>query len=74
MPINEGKTERTIRVAAGFLLLVGLPIALHGAAKWLGLAGLVPLLTGLSGYCPIWSLFGINTCSIKPGDKEPHRG
>ncbi|VVM07911.1 hypothetical protein MAMC_01882 [Methylacidimicrobium cyclopophantes] len=74
MHVNEGKTERTIRVIAGLLLLVGLPVVLHGAAKWWGLVGLVPLLTGLSGYCPVWSLFGINTCSIQKSDRALHQG
>ncbi|KAA8960861.1 DUF2892 domain-containing protein [Mycobacterium sp.] len=66
MSVNEGKTERTIRVVVGLLLLVGLPIMLSGMAKWWGLVGLVPLLTGATGYCPAWSLLGINTCSKKP--------
>ncbi|WP_219067438.1 YgaP family membrane protein [Candidatus Mycobacterium methanotrophicum] len=65
MSVNEGKAERIIRVFAGVFLLVGLPIMLPGAAKWWGLVGLLPLLTGLSGYCPVWSLLGINTCSRK---------
>jgi hypothetical protein len=66
MSVNEGKTERIIRVVAGLFLLVGLPIMLSGMAKWWGLVGLVPLITGLTGYCPAWSLLGINTCSRKP--------
>lgn len=74
MAVNEGKTERVLRVLAGLALLAGLPIVLHGAAKWWGLVGLVPLLTGLSGYCPAWSLLGINTCSAKPADRGPHQG
>ena len=70
MLINEGKTERILRVLAGLLLLVGLPVALPGAAKAWGLVGLVPLLTGLSGYCPVWSLFGISTCSVKKPERS----
>ncbi|MGD9897238.1 MAG: DUF2892 domain-containing protein [Candidatus Methylacidiphilaceae bacterium] len=73
MPINEGKTERAIRVVAGLFLLVLLPIVLPGSAKWWGLVGLLPLITGLIGYCPAWALFGINTCSIHRGDGDPHR-
>jgi hypothetical protein len=66
MSVNEGKTERIIRVVVGLFLLVGLPIMLAGMAKWWGLIGLLPLVTGLTGYCPVWSLLGINTCSRKP--------
>ena len=75
MPINEGKTERILRVTAGLILLILLPLTLPGAAKWWGLVGLLPLLTGLTGYCPVWTLLGINTCGVGQKDKElPHRG
>jgi hypothetical protein len=75
MPINEGKTERILRIVAGLFLLILLPLTLPGAAKWWGLVGLLPLLTGLTGYCPAWTLLGINTCETRQKDKElPHRG
>ncbi|CAB4243085.1 conserved protein of unknown function [Methylacidimicrobium sp. AP8] len=74
MPINEGKIERIVRVCAGLVLLVGLPAVLSGPAKWWGLVGLLPLLTGLAGYCPVWSLLGINTCSVKKDRPAPHHG
>lgn len=70
MSVNEGKTERTIRVVVGLFLLVGLPIMLSGTARWWALVGLIPLVTGLTGYCPVWSLLGINTCSTKPAGQR----
>ncbi|WP_018289549.1 DUF2892 domain-containing protein [Verrucomicrobium sp. 3C] len=69
MTINEGKTERILRVSAGLFLLILLPLTLPGAAKWWGVVGLLPLLTGLTGFCPVWSLLRINTCATKQKDK-----
>ncbi|QSR84635.1 DUF2892 domain-containing protein [Methylacidimicrobium sp. B4] len=74
MLVNEGKTERVLRVLAGLALLIGLPLILSGPAKWWGVIGLLPLITGLVGYCPAWSLFGINTCRVKNSHEAPHRG
>ncbi len=57
---NEGPIDRTVRVIAGIatlsvVLTVG-PIPGWGLA---GLIGLVPLVTGLVGYCPTYTLLGI---------------
>jgi hypothetical protein len=54
---NIGLTDRIIRIVAG------LAIALIGLAydSWLGLIGLVPLLTAGVGICPIYLPFGIST-------------
>lgn len=30
-----------------------------------GWIGVVPLVTGIIGNCPVYSLFGISTCSVK---------
>lgn len=57
---NMGNIDRVIRVVAG-LVLIGL--ALVGGQIW-GWIGVVPLLTGLLGRCPAYSLLGINTCPI----------
>jgi Protein of unknown function (DUF2892) len=61
MTINEGKTDRTLRIVVGILLL-GLALFLEGNLRWLGLVGLVPLATGILGNCPVYILFGMNTC------------
>jgi hypothetical protein len=37
-------------------------VFLNGDARWFGLIGLVPLLTGIVGNCPLYSLLGIDTC------------
>lgn len=63
MTHNIGLADRIARVAAGLILLSGF-FVLDGNAKWLALIGLVPLLTAAVGYCPAYSLLGIDT---RPG-------
>jgi hypothetical protein len=58
---NEGTADRIARIALGLALLY---IALSGRGAW-GYLGIVPLLTGALGSCPIYSLLGINTCGVK---------
>lgn len=67
MKANEGIADRVIRIAAGFLIL-SMFFVVDGNARWLALIGFVPLLTGLLGYCPVYSLFGISTC---PMERKP---
>lgn len=64
MTRNVGGTERPIRILLGIGLLglgafAGLPVVYMAAA--LGF-GTIALVTGAIGYCPLWMLFGINTC------------
>jgi hypothetical protein len=63
MSTNEGTVDRGIRVVAG-LGILSLLFLVHGPAHWFGLIGLVPLLTGLSGYCPMYAMFGIRSCPL----------
>jgi hypothetical protein len=60
MKVNEGVIDRSLRVALG-LVLIGLA-ATDTVGIW-GYIGIVPLLTGAVGLCPIYSLLGINTCT-----------
>ncbi|MBI5277587.1 MAG: DUF2892 domain-containing protein [Burkholderiales bacterium] len=62
MKQNVGTIDRTIRIVAG-LVLVGL--AATGTVGWWGWLGVVPLATGLVGWCPPYSLLGMNTCSVR---------
>jgi hypothetical protein len=52
--INIGTTERVIRIAVGVLLL-GLLLIGKNPWRWIGLIGLVPLATGLIGWCPLYA-------------------
>ena len=59
---NEGKVDRTLRVVLGAALIALVFVGPQTAWGWLGV---VPLVTGLIGNCPVYSLLGINTCGIK---------
>lgn len=62
LPTNEHNVERALRVVVGLALLA---LVVVGPKTMWGLIGLVPLATGLIGSCPLYTLFGISTCSIK---------
>lgn len=71
MTCNVGGFERPIRIGVGIVLLgvgafAGLPTAAMAAA--LAVGGIASV-TGLIGYCPAWTLLGINTCPMKQPDK-----
>jgi hypothetical protein len=59
MKVNEGTVDRALRVLAGLAL-----IGLAGKVGVWGYIGVVPLLTGAVGMCPLYSILGINTCAI----------
>lgn len=59
LPRNESWTDRGIRVALGLALLSLVFVGPH--TLW-GLIGLVPLVTGAVGSCPLYTLFGLSTC------------
>jgi hypothetical protein len=61
MTKNAGTLDRVLRIIAG-LVLIGLA-ATQIVGVW-GWIGVVPLLTGLLGWCPAYSLFGIKTCKV----------
>lgn len=57
MQLNVGKPERVIRVIVG-LVIVGVGVYYQ---SWWGAIGLVPVLTGIMGWCPPYQLLGIST-------------
>lgn len=61
MKKNIHPTERIVRIVAGIFLT---SMAFWGPANYWFLLGLIPLLTGLMGWCPPYAIFGINTCKI----------
>ena len=63
MQCNVGKTDKILRIVAGLALLL---LGATGVIGWWGLIGLVPLATGLLGWCPAYSLLGIKTCGKGP--------
>ena len=61
MSRNEGTVDRVLRVIVGLVLVSLVFIGPKTAWGWIGL---VPILTGLVGYCPAYKLIGLNTCPI----------
>jgi hypothetical protein len=59
MTRNEGTVDRTVRIVLGLALLA---LVFVGPKTWLGLVGLIPLVTGIAGFCPLYRLVGIRTC------------
>lgn len=62
MKSNMGSIDRSVRIIVG-LVLVGL--ALTGSVGWWGWLGVVPIVTGAIGNCPLYSIIGVNTCGTK---------
>ncbi|MFC0168386.1 DUF2892 domain-containing protein [Pseudoduganella danionis] len=62
MKKNEGSLDRALRVVAG-VALIGLA-ASGNIGAW-GYIGVVPLLTGALGYCPLYTILGFNTCPLE---------
>jgi len=57
---NVGTLDRVIRVVSGILLLLAAALV-KDPLGWLGMSGFLPLLTGLFGECPLYTLFGVST-------------
>lgn len=63
MKQNVGNAERGVRIVVGLILISLVFIGPQSAWGWIGL---VLLATGLLGWCPPYSLLGINTCRKPP--------
>jgi hypothetical protein len=61
MKQNVGKKDAVARI----ILAAVIAIAGYYFKTWWGLLAVVPLLTGMFGFFPLYKLFGINTCKIK---------
>jgi hypothetical protein len=59
MSCNEHPIERGIRVVLGVVLLALVFIGPQTAWGWIGI---VPLLTGITGFCPLYRILGWNFC------------
>ena len=64
MKANVGGIDRILRIAAGIGLLAFFALG-EGTARYWGLVGLVPLATGLFGFCPVYPLLGLNTGPVR---------
>jgi len=62
MKANVGGIDKILRIIVGLALL---SLTLVGPQTLWGLIGVVPLLTGIANFCPLYSLIGLNTCPLK---------
>lgn len=63
MKQNVGTTDKVVRLVLA-VVLFSLIFFIQGNLRWIGLLGLVPLITALVGSCPLYILLGLNTCPI----------
>ncbi|MBW7901089.1 MAG: DUF2892 domain-containing protein [Rhodocyclaceae bacterium] len=62
MKANVGGIDKIARIIVGAILIGLAATGTVGAWGWIGV---VPLITGLMGWCPAYTLFGLNTCPLK---------
>jgi hypothetical protein len=62
MKTNVGGIDKILRIIAGIALI---SLAATGVVGAWGFIGVVPLLTGLMGWCPAYTLLGIKTCPMQ---------
>jgi hypothetical protein len=62
MKTNIGGIDRVLRILAGLALLALMFTGTIGVWGWIGV---VPLVTGLFGFCPLYTVLGFNSCPLK---------
>ncbi len=61
MKCNVGNTDKLVR----FTLAIIIAAVGFYFKSWWALLAIVPLITGLISFCPLYKFFGLNTCSVK---------
>ncbi|MEP0321071.1 YgaP family membrane protein [Bauldia litoralis] len=61
---NVGSVDRVIRIILGVALLAFFFMVPETPWHWVGLIGIVPLLTAVVGSCPLYSILGLTTCPV----------
>jgi hypothetical protein len=62
MKMNEGTLDRVLRVIGGVVILA---LVFVGPKTPWGYLGLIPLITGMVGFCPLYALVGLSTRAAK---------
>ncbi len=62
MKLNVGGIDRILRITIGVVLIA---LAGTGTVGWWGWLGIVPLATGLIGWCPPYAILGLSTCRMR---------
>lgn len=58
MENNTGTMDRVIRIILGIVILAA---GFYFESLW-GLVAVIPLISGLVGFCPVYGVLGISTC------------
>jgi len=58
---NVGSVDKYLRIVVGAILIALVFVGPQSPWGWIGI---IPLATGLLGFCPLYKLFGLNTCPI----------
>jgi len=61
---NVGTFERILRIVVG-MLIFSLYFVLKGNIRFIGLVGLLPIITGSVGTCPMYAFLGVNTNKVR---------
>ena len=64
MKQNVGTIDRVIRVLLG-VALITFALVGEGVTAKFGWIGVIPLLTAFAGFCPLYTLLGLNSCACK---------
>ncbi len=70
MEQNIGQIDKKIRAGVGVAIIV----AGFATQSWWGAVGIVPLLTSLAGFCPLYTLLGFSTCEKSCRADKPGKG
>lgn len=65
MTANVGGIDRILRIVIGLVLVAGFFLMPQTGWRWVLLLGLVPLVTGMVRFCPLYPLLGISTCPMR---------
>ena len=69
MKKNVGNVDKWVRIVVGVVLL-GVLLFVQSGWRWVGLLGFVALATAFTGFCPLYTLFGISTNKGADNDKN----
>lgn len=67
MKTNINNVERALRVVVGLFLM---SLTFWGPSNTWFILGIIPVITGLIGWCPLYTSLGVNTCRFNPQTKS----
>ncbi len=67
MKSNVGGIDRVLRIVAGLVLIA---LAATGTVGLWGWIGVVPLVTGAMGFCPLYTMLGFSTCPLQKSGRS----